>query len=128
HDRADREGASRARPSPRECDSHRGLLLVPTGPLAGVAALSSRGKAERVFIGRKPELELLRAGLERAIGGRGGTFLIAGEPGIGKSELADRVAAEAEAHGAEVIWGRAWEGEGAPPYWPWAQIFRSYAQ
>jgi hypothetical protein len=33
-------------------------------------------------------------------------FLVAGEPGIGKSELADRLAAEATARGAEVLWGR----------------------
>ena len=45
----------------------------------------------RTFVGRKPELGELRAGLDRAIAGRGGVFLVAGEPGIGKSELADRL-------------------------------------
>jgi hypothetical protein len=58
--------------------------------------------------------------------GRGQAFLVAGEPGIGKSELADRLAAEAATRGAEVLSGRSWEGEGAPPYWPWAQIIRDY--
>src|SRR5262245_65819056 len=80
----------------------------------------------RVFVGRKSELGELRAGLDRAISGRGGVFLVAGEPGIGKSELADGLAADAVARGAEVLWGRSWEGEGAPPYWPWAQIIRAY--
>ena len=51
-------------------------------------------------------------------------LLVAGEPGIGKSELADRLAREAAARAATVLWGRAWEGEGAPPYWPWTQILR----
>ena len=27
-----------------------------------------------------------------------------------------------------VLWGRAWEGEGAPPYWPWTQILRVLLQ
>ncbi len=84
----------------------------------------SRHVPERVFVGRGPELATLRAGLERAIAGRGGVLLMAGEPGIGKSELADQLAREAAACDATVLWGRAWEGEGAPPYWPWAQILR----
>src|SRR4029077_16361202 len=25
-----------------------------------------------------------------------------------------------------VLWGRCWEGDGAPPYWPWIQVIRSY--
>ncbi len=82
---------------------------------------------DRVFVGRTVELGALRAGLDRACSGRGGVFLLAGEPGIGKSELADRLGHEALAKGAEVLWGRSWEGEGAPPYWPWAQILRTFA-
>src|SRR5215813_14690939 len=57
--------------------------------------------------------------------GHGGVFLVAGEPGIGKSELADRLGREAASRGVEVLWGRSWEGEGAPPYWPWTQIIRA---
>jgi tetratricopeptide (TPR) repeat protein len=76
----------------------------------------------RVFVGRAEELALVRAALERAIAGRGAVFLVSGEPGIGKTELVDRLAADAEARGAPVVWGRAWEGEGAPAFWPWARI------
>src|SRR5262249_6544070 len=80
----------------------------------------------RTFVGRKSELAELRAGLDRALAGRGQVFLVAGEPGIGKSELADRLATEAATRGAEGLWGRPWEGEGAPPYWPSAQIVGEY--
>ena len=80
----------------------------------------------RAFVGRKNELAELRAGLDRALAGRGQVFLVAGEPGIGKSELADRLGGEAASRGAEVLWGRSWEGEGAPPYWAWAQIIRAH--
>jgi hypothetical protein len=31
----------------------------------------------------------------------------------------------AETRDAEVFWGHCYEGEGAPPYWPWLQIVRS---
>jgi eukaryotic-like serine/threonine-protein kinase len=82
----------------------------------------------RVFVGRKPELVALGSALERAISGKGGIVLVAGEPGIGKSELADRIAGEALGRGTGVLWGRSWEGEGAPPYWAWAQIIRDYVR
>src|SRR5262249_13794522 len=86
------------------------------------------GPPGRVSVGRKSELAELRAGLDSALAGRGSVVLVAGEPGIGKSELADRLGAEAASRGAEVLWGRSWEGEGAPPYWPWAQIIRAHLE
>src|SRR5256885_8551618 len=68
----------------------------------------------------------LRAGLEEAFSSRGRLMLIAGEPGIGKTRLAEELCAVGEARGARVAWGRCWEGGGAPAYWPWVQILRAY--
>jgi predicted ATPase len=49
--------------------------------------------------------------------------VVSGEPGIGKSALVEALAAEAEAHGDEVVQGRAWELGEAPPYFPvWAAL------
>ncbi|HEX5950499.1 MAG TPA: AAA family ATPase, partial [Actinomycetota bacterium] len=79
------------------------------------------------FIGRDRELAELTAGLRSAFDGRGGVFVVSGEPGIGKTELADRLASDARERGAQVALGRCWEGDGAPPFWPWAQIVRSLA-
>jgi tetratricopeptide (TPR) repeat protein len=84
--------------------------------------------AARIFLGRDEELTALRRGLERAVAGRGSVFLVAGEPGIGKTELADRLAAEAEASAVWVLWGRAWEGEGAPAFWPWTRVIRAHLE
>ena len=67
----------------------------------------------------------LLAGLEDALSGRGRLFLLSGEPGIGKTRLADEVAGRARERGARVLWGRCWEEGGAPPYWPWVQVLRS---
>jgi hypothetical protein len=64
--------------------------------------------------------------MNRAAAGTGRLVLIGGEPGIGKSRLADELAGQAREAGHVVLWGRGWEDAGAPPYWPWVQILRSY--
>src|SRR6266542_432300 len=84
-----------------------------------------RASEDPVFVGRKAELAQLSAGLDRALAGRGGLFLIKGEPGIGKTSVAERVAADARERGGAVYWGRATQAEGVPAYWPWLQILRS---
>ncbi|MBC8452986.1 MAG: AAA family ATPase, partial [Chloroflexi bacterium] len=54
--------------------------------------------------------------------------MIAGDPGIGQTRLTEELATLASEEGFEVHWGRSYEDTGAPPYWPWTQIFRSYAR
>jgi tetratricopeptide (TPR) repeat protein len=76
------------------------------------------------FVGRERELAELKSALDEAREGRGRLFLISGEPGIGKTRLAEQIANEAAARGMQVLWGRCWEGDGAPAYWPWIQIIR----
>jgi tetratricopeptide (TPR) repeat protein len=83
------------------------------------------GAETDVFVGREHELRALRAALAEALQDRGRLVLIPGEPGIGKSRLADEIALEANAAGATVAWGRCWEAGGAPAYWPWVQPLRS---
>jgi DNA-binding SARP family transcriptional activator len=81
-----------------------------------------------VFVGREAELEELRSGLEAAVAGRGGLVLLVGEPGIGKSRLADEVMRQGRALGALALVGRCWEAGGAPAYWPWVQALRTYVE
>ena len=52
-------------------------------------------------------------------------FLISGEPGIGKTRLADEIAGDAASRGMRVVWGRCWEDAGAPAYLPWVDVLRS---
>ena len=80
------------------------------------------------LVGRDRELGELLEGLDAAASGRGGLFLLAGEPGIGKSRLADELASRARELGHGVLWGRGWEDAGAPPFWPWVQALRSYVR
>ncbi|MEA2224134.1 MAG: eukaryotic-like serine/threonine-protein kinase, partial [Solirubrobacteraceae bacterium] len=79
------------------------------------------------LVGRDRELSELRQGLDNALAGRGRLFMVAGDPGVGKTALADAVGADAVAAGATVLWGRAWDGGGAPSYWPWLRILRKLA-
>jgi DNA-binding NarL/FixJ family response regulator len=79
---------------------------------------------DRELVGREQELAVLLAGLSDASLGRGGLFLVGGEPGIGKTRLVDEFAAEAKSRDALVMWGRCWEEGGAPAYWPWIQAIR----
>src|SRR5690348_12469633 len=80
------------------------------------------------FVGRSRELTVLSAALRQATTGDARLALVSGEPGIGKTELARAFARSAADDGALVLWGSAWEDGGAPPYWPWVQVLRSYAR
>ena len=85
-------------------------------------------QSAQIFVGRQREVAELRSALEDALAGRGRLTMLVGEPGIGKTRTAEELASYAETRGAQVHWGWCYEGEGAPPYWPWLQIIRSYVQ
>ena len=84
------------------------------------------GNQRRPIVGRACELEVFQAAFDRMLAGRRELVLISGEPGIGKTRCAEAFADVAEDQGALVLWGRCREEAGAPPYWPWVQILRSY--
>ena len=88
-------------------------------PLPGAAAAVSGP-----FIGRGPELQALRAALERADAGTDQLVMLAGDAGMGKTRLCQEVAAEAGRRNISTVWGRCFEEPGAPPYWPWIQAIR----
>ena len=80
------------------------------------------------FVGRRRELGELLSALDGAFSGKGRIVMLVGEPGIGKTRTAQELAKVAEGRGAQVLWARCYEGEGAPPYWPWVQAIRSLVQ
>ncbi len=81
-----------------------------------------------VFVGREQEIAKLRKGLDEALSGNGRLFVLVGEPGIGKTRAAELLASYASRRGCLVLTGRSFEGEGAPAFWPWVQILRSYIE
>jgi len=98
------------------------LARRPTPRTASMPGAPEDGGA---FVGRRAELERLAGDLEAALAARGRLALISGEPGIGKSRLADEVTRRARSRGADVVIGRCWEAGGAPAYWPWVQLLRA---
>jgi DNA-binding SARP family transcriptional activator len=86
-------------------------------------ALSSGDR--RAIVGRADEVRRLTTLLEHVSTGRGGLALITGEPGIGKTCLAEEAARRAGETGVSVHWGRCSELDGAPAFWPWIQVLRS---
>jgi hypothetical protein len=70
------------------------------------------------------ELSVLVRALHPARHVRGGTVPISGEAGIGKTACAEALARLATRHGVLPVWGRCFEGDGAPAFWPWLQILR----
>ncbi len=78
------------------------------------------------FVGRRRELAYLRGWLTAAVEGQPRLVLCGGEPGIGKTRLASELAKVAStSYGAGVVWGRAPEDGGAPPFWLWRQALPS---
>ena len=107
------------------------LLRVARAPLAP-APLSVQKMSNPldrldsgVFVGRERELAQLHAAADAAAAGRGRVALLAGEPGIGKTRTAEELATYARLRSTRVLWGRCYEGAGAPAYWPWIQVLRA---
>ena len=93
-------------------------------PRIGPPSAAALGPAGDPFIGRERELATLHAALADAAAGQGRIVLLAGEPGIGKTRLAQELAAHARQRGALVLVGRCYEG--TPPFWPWVQMIRTH--
>ncbi len=55
-------------------------------------------------------------------------LLLKGEPGIGKTRLAEELSLEAYARGWTVAWSRSYEQESSIPYHPWTELLRTLFQ
>ncbi|MDQ4064484.1 MAG: AAA family ATPase [Actinomycetota bacterium] len=93
---------------------------------ARAEAKTLRALTEQVFVGRQTELSEAERALEDALAGAGRFLLISGAAGMGKSRLAEEIAALALRRGALVLQGRCREAAGAPAYLPWIHVVRCY--
>ncbi|MGH3940938.1 MAG: BTAD domain-containing putative transcriptional regulator [Pseudonocardiaceae bacterium] len=102
---------------------------IPSHPVEPIPPTpsASADPGDGLLVGRDRELSQLIEVLCQVRENRGGVVLLAGEPGIGKTRLAEELSAQASAQGALVVWGRCHEGQGAPAFWPWMQIVRTVA-
>ena len=81
------------------------------------------GAAGRL-IGRAAVLAAATPLLRDSLTGAGQFLLVSGDAGIGKTAVLEALVAEA-GPAALVLRGICWEGDGAPPYWPWVQVLRA---
>jgi DNA-binding SARP family transcriptional activator len=75
------------------------------------------------FVGRLAELAALEHALDTLTQGRGGVTVVLGEPGIGKTRLAEEAVRAAHRRGIVTAWSRCHEA-GAPPFWPATELGR----
>ena len=83
--------------------------------------------AESPFVGRDLELNQLNEGWNTAREGRAHLVLVTGEPGIGKTRLAQELGRRVRAEGHVVAWARAYEAAGRLPWGPVVDLLRSDA-
>lgn len=82
------------------------------------------GPASGLLVGRDESRQRLAAALDRARSGHGGFVTVIGEPGIGKTRLAEDLGSFASRSGVRTAWGRFQRDEAAPPLWAFAQVLR----
>jgi hypothetical protein len=80
------------------------------------------------FVGRREEMDGLKEALDGALSGKGALAMLVGEPGIGKTRLAEEVGVYAGLRGARVLSGRGYEGDSSLPYTPFIEALRQYTR
>ena len=95
---------------------------IKGSPLAPLQQLV-RGK----LVGRVAELQQLKSHWQQAQQARGHLVLISGEPGVGKTRLAQDLISHATDSGATVLRGGCYEYEATTPYLPFVEALREWA-
>jgi len=127
---ATRQGELHAPPTPEMLKQAARILgaqftvPLPVEPIL-VRAPPRRDSLEHPpFVGRRREMDALRARWEQAAQGQGGMVLISGEAGVGKTRLTEEFAAVVRWLGGMVARGRCYEPERVLPHQPLAEILR----
>ncbi len=104
----------------------RDALLPVMRPLRLIDGMDKRAAAPRMarFLGRRSEMERLRAHLQALRTGAGAVVAIEGEPGVGKSQLVAEFQRAAAASGTVFLLGHADSIERSTTYFLWREILR----
>jgi len=98
--------------------------LPPVQAGAHPAASSPSGRTQSEFVGRSLELDRVQRAVDAALGGHGSLVMLVGEPGIGKTRLAERAGEYARLRGAQMQLGHCHETEAGIPYLPFVDALR----
>ena len=89
-------------------------------------AVQFRARPPRGMVGRERELASLLSALDDAASRSGRLVLISGEPGVGKTRMADEVAAAADAKRMAILVGHCSEHDEAVAYLPFVEILEDF--
>ncbi|MGH2454467.1 MAG: protein kinase domain-containing protein [bacterium] len=106
---------------PLDAEQEGASVIAAALPAVSLFDLMVRGR----LIDREPELGELKSALESMLSARGQVVLIAGEPGIGKTRLAEELLVYARLRGCLALTGRCYEQEVAIPYLPVAEVLQA---
>jgi tetratricopeptide (TPR) repeat protein len=97
---------------------------IPEAPAAPLLNRIARGR----LVGREQELTQATQLWSRSLSGQAGLLLISGEPGIGKTRLAQAIIAQARLGGASFLSGGCYEFEATTPYLPMVEALHDWIQ
>jgi class 3 adenylate cyclase/tetratricopeptide (TPR) repeat protein len=100
-------------------------LRVEDAEAASVAPLQQLARGR--LVGRGAELLQLKGHWDQTQQARGHLVLLSGEPGVGKTRLAQDLIAHAQKSGAIVLRGGCYEYEATTPYLPFVEALREWA-
>jgi len=105
----------------------QGIRALPPAALTPAAPAAGPGRFVRTeFVGRTLELDRVQRAIDAAQGGHGSLVMLAGEPGIGKTRLAERASEYAGLRGTKTLLGHCHETEAGIPYLPFVEAMRQY--
>lgn len=78
------------------------------------------------MVGRDTVTNEMSSAVQAAVAGRGSLVVVTGEAGIGKTTVAEWVAADAASRGMLVRWGTCWPDDGTPPLFAWSQLIEAH--
>ena len=84
--------------------------------------------APPMLVGRASEEREIEARLSLAERGVGGLVVLVGEPGLGKTALAEHASVAARQRGFSVGWAACWQTAAVPPLQPWTELVGQLAR
>jgi DNA-binding SARP family transcriptional activator/tetratricopeptide (TPR) repeat protein len=114
-------------------DWHRGTAIAVAAPVDQTGQVERKRfgpsrvgeNAGRSVVGRDSELAYLQDRLRQVGSGVGGAIVLVGEPGAGKTTVAEAGARFAAADGFTVAWSRCLDAATTPAYWSWSQVLNA---
>lgn len=107
--------------APVEAPQDAAAVIEAQAAAPSLLEMMARGR----LVDREQELAALKGSLDSMLSGRGQAVLVAGEPGIGKTRLAQELLVFARLRGCLTATGRCYEQEVGIPYLPVAEALRA---